>query len=245
MTDLLHGRRTGAAPSFRDEYVELIRIVLLSGLVVGVLVAGPALRLSMFVLRLTSPDTVIGVESDDGFIIGEVTFGGTYNLFMLSAALGIIGAAVYVLVSPWLIGPQWFRSFTFAFTAGVFVGSAVIKDEGVDFHVLEPTWLAIGMFVAVPALMAAVVPVVVDTVATRGATTETWLAVVLLQTAFFLSAIASVVVALVMAPGLAVRRTLLEPIQRSAIAMWLIRAAFMFFPVAGTILLAQDIRALT
>ena len=39
----------------------------------------------MLVLRITSPDSVHGIESDDGFTIGQVTLGGTYNLMQLGA----------------------------------------------------------------------------------------------------------------------------------------------------------------
>lgn len=244
MTELLHGRRAGEQPAIRGEFLELVRIVLLSGLLVGALVAGPAMRLSMLLLRVTSPDTVIGIESDDGFTIGEFTLSGTYNLFMLGAALGVLGAAIYVLVSPWLIGPGWFRSFTFAFTAGVFVGAAVIQDDGVDFRILEPTWLAIGLFVAVPALMGAVLPRVVDEVAARDATRGSWIAIGVLQAVFFLSAPINAIIVVAIAAGLALRRALLDPIRRSHVAMWLFRAAFMFFPVAGAIMLTQDIRTL-
>ena len=244
MTELLHGRRAGEQPAIRGEFLELVRIVLLSGLLVGALVAGPAMRLAMLLLRVTSPDTVIGIESDDGFTIGEFSLSGTYNLFMLGAALGVLGAAIYVLVSPWLIGPGWFRSFTFAFTAGVFVGAAVIQDDGVDFRILEPTWLAIGLFVAVPALVGAVLPRVVDEVAARDATRGTWIAIGVLQAVFFLSAPINAIIVVSIAAGLALRRTLLDPIRRSLVAMWLFRAAFMFFPVAGAIMLTQDIRTL-
>ena len=142
------------------------------------------------------------------------------------------------------IGPGWFRTFTFAFTSGVFVGALVIKDEGVDFHILEPTWLAIGLFVAVPALVGAAVPRMVDEVAARAPTRGSWIAVVMLQVVFFLSAVSSVIVALVMAPGVAVRRVLLAPVQRSHVAMWVFRAAFMLVPVAGVIMLREDIRSL-
>jgi len=244
VTELLHGRRTGEQPVYRGEFLELVRIVLLSGLLVGAFVAGPAMRLAMLLLRVTSPDTVIGVESDDGFTIGELTFSGTYNLFMLGAALGVLGAAIYVLVSPWLIGPGWFRSFTFAFTAGVLVGAAVIQDDGVDFRILEPTWLAIGLFVAVPALVGAVLPRVVDEVAARDATRGSWIAIGVLQAVFFLSAPINAIIVVAIAAGLALRRSLLDPIRRSHVVMWLFRAAFMFFPVAGAIMLAQDIRTL-
>ena len=59
----------------------------------------------MLVLRLTSPEAVVGRETDDGFVIGQVTVAGTYNLLVLGAAVGFIGAAAYVAVAPWLVGP--------------------------------------------------------------------------------------------------------------------------------------------
>lgn len=57
-----------------------------------VVVVGVGSRLAMFVLRLTSPDNAHGVVNDDGFVIGQVTLSGTYNLLNLGAAVGVIGA---------------------------------------------------------------------------------------------------------------------------------------------------------
>ena len=54
----------------------------------------------MLLLRLTSPDRVNGIRSDDDFVIGRFTLSGTYNLLMLGAAVGIVGAGVYRLVRP-------------------------------------------------------------------------------------------------------------------------------------------------
>lgn len=227
-----------------NEYVELARIVLLSGLFVGVVIALPFLRLSMFALRLTSPDSVIGVQSDDDFTIGEFTLSGTYNLGVVGASVGVLGAAVYVLVSPWLIGSRWLRAFTFAFTAGVFVGAQIITDVGVDFRVLKPTWFAIALFVAVPLAVGAVIPWVVDKVATRGPSRNSWIVIVVLQAAFFLSAPISLVICVVLGAGLLARRAALELIQRSIAAMWAIRAAFMIVPVSGTLGLVGDLQDL-
>ena len=71
-----------------------LRVIIVAGIPVGVLVAGFGSRLVMLVLRVTSPDGVRGVTSDDGFTIGDVTLTGTYNLLLLGATVGIIGAAV-------------------------------------------------------------------------------------------------------------------------------------------------------
>ena len=84
--------------------------MVVAGVPLGVLVAGLGGRLVMLVLRLTSPDAVQGIETDDGFVIGEVTLGGTYNLLVLGAAVGVIGAAAYIAVAPWLVGPSPVRA---------------------------------------------------------------------------------------------------------------------------------------
>ena len=98
----------------------------------------------MLILRLTSHPRVIGIQSDDDFTIGRFTLCGTYNLLVLGAAFGIIGAAVYQWVRPWLIGPQWFRYLTVGLASGAVVGSMLIHADGIDFRALTPTWLAIG-----------------------------------------------------------------------------------------------------
>ena len=70
---LVHGRRPGSVPTYGQELLELIRIAVVAGVSVGILVIGFGSRLAMFVLRVTSPAYVVGIESDDGFEIGRVT----------------------------------------------------------------------------------------------------------------------------------------------------------------------------
>lgn len=110
---IVHGRKSGEQPTSAQELAELLRIIVLAGVPVGGVVIGGGSRLAMFLLRLTSPDSVIGVESDDGFRIGQFTFLDTYNLLNLGGALGIVGAAACVATATWLAGPQcsgWSRS---------------------------------------------------------------------------------------------------------------------------------------
>jgi hypothetical protein len=93
-----------------------------------------------------------------------VTLAGTYNLLLIGAAVGIIGAAVYQLVRPWLIGPHWFRRLTVGLASAVVVGSMLVHSDGIDFTVLQPTWLAVGLFVMLPACFGVVIGVAVDAV---------------------------------------------------------------------------------
>lgn len=158
---------------WRNCVLERMRVVIVAGIAVGFLFAGVVSRLAMLLLRLTSPDRVIGIESDDGFTIGQVTLSGTYNLLLLGAFTGIAGVGAYRLVAPWLIGPLWFRRLTTGLGAGIVVGSMLIHSDGVDFRVLKPTWLAIGLFIVVPGLFGVLIGPVVDAVGRPDSWTRT------------------------------------------------------------------------
>lgn len=160
-----------ASPAWTPaDALERLRVIVLVGVVTGALVGGVGGRLAMLVLRLTSPDSVVGVTSDDGFEIGQVTLGGTYNLLLVGAGFGVLGAALHGLVAPWLIGPRWFRHVTVALGSGAVVGGMLVHTDGIDFTVLQPTWLAIGLFVAIPALFGGLVGLELE----RFARDRTW-----------------------------------------------------------------------
>jgi hypothetical protein len=142
--------------------LDRVWVLLVAGALTGAVVVGIGGRLAMLLLRLTSPDSVHGVVSDDGFVIGDVTLAGTYNLVATGAGLGLFAAAAYTWVAPWLMGPRWFRRVTCALGAGAVVGSLLINDDGVDFTKLEPTWLAVALFIAIPATFGALIGVAVD-----------------------------------------------------------------------------------
>ena len=133
-------------------FLATMRVIIVAGVAGGVVLVGLGSRLAMLLLRVTSPDHVRGIESDDGFTIGELTLAGTYNLLNLGAAVGILGAFVYRRVAPWLIGPRWFRRVTTGSAAGAVGGSMLIHADGIHFTLLGPLWLAIALFIALPAV---------------------------------------------------------------------------------------------
>ncbi len=243
-----------AAQDARDgqfrRIVELMRVLIVGGIPVGVVVVGVGSRVAMFVLRVTSPDKVNGVESDDGFTIGELTLGGTYNLLQLGAAVGIIGAGAYMLVAPWLIGPRWFRHVTTGLAAGVVGGSMLVHADGIDFTLLKPTWFAIGLFIALPALFGVALPMSVDAVgrpdswSARGR--RRWLLVVVSVGLFPVTivllpfAAAAVVVCVYLRNVGVVQR-----VRQVALTTVLIRAVWLLIAVAGLVALIGDIRALS
>jgi hypothetical protein len=200
-------------------------------------------------LRLTSPHAVRGVQSDDDFTIGKVTLSGTYNLLLLGAAVGIIGAAAYQWVRPWLLGPWWFRRSTTALGSGVVVGSMLLHSDGIDFHVLKPTWLAIGLFIAVPALFGLAIGPAVDRVGRQGSWTtrgrKRWVLPVALVVLFPPTLFVLVVSTVVLAVWL-VYRTIppVEMLRASTVYGVVMRSIWLVIAMSGLVALVEDITAI-
>jgi hypothetical protein len=141
---------------------EVQRVLIVASVSVGIIVAGLGGRLVMFALRLTSRVEVRGVTIDNCFTIGLFTLACSYQLMLIGAAVGLIGAAGYCAVRPWLVGPWWLRRLMTGLVAAAVVGSMLVHADGVDFTVPQPTWFAVGSFVAFPAVFAVVLGTVVD-----------------------------------------------------------------------------------
>lgn len=235
---------------WRDRVLERMRVLIVAGIATGVIVVGIGSRLAMLLLRVTSPERVNGLQSDDDFTIGKVTLAGTYNLMLLGALVGLIGFAVYRLVRPWLVGPQWFRRLTMALASGAVAGSMLVHADGIDFTVLKPTWLAIGLFVALPALFAVAIGVTVDSVSRP----ESWTArgrwrwlLPIVVVACFPVMVLFLAFALVPVGIWALARDADLPSEIRSVR-WLpnvVRAAWLSIAVAGLVSLLGDVNSLT
>lgn len=243
----MDGHVAGAPVPVRSDVSERLWVLIVAGIPTGVLVAGVGSRLAMLVLRLTSPDEVVGVTSDDGFEIGRFTLGGTYNLLMLGAVVGVIGAAAYRAVQPWLLGPTWFRRLTVAAGSGAVVGSMLVHADGIDFRFLKPTWLAIGLFVALPALFGAVIGVVVDRVSAIAVSHgwRRWVVPTVLVAAFPVAIVVVAIAAVVLAVWVPVRHGLGSAGGLPKPAGLGVRAVWLLIALAGLAALVGDVRALT
>lgn len=241
-----HGPNRSTSQMMLASITDEVRILIVAGVVYGAVVAGLGSRLAMFLLRVTSPGSVVGLQSDDDFTIGRFTVGGTYNLLVIGALAGIIGAGVYRLVAPWLIGPAWFQRMTTGVAAGAVVGAMLVHADGIDFRVLKPTWLAVGVFVALPAVFGTFIGPVVDRVARPASWTRrgrrVWMLPVVSVLAFpptvILVSFASVFVTVL----LVLRET--EGVRRLRVSIsygLAVRAVWLGVAVLGLLSLIQDI----
>ena len=133
----------------------------LAGLLAGVVWGGVGGRLAMRVLVLTSDERVRGLTSDDGFEIGVVS-ASTIVLLIFTAVLGTIGGFAYGLLRVLLRGPTWLVAIAVAIAVASGEGALFVTADGIDFQVLEPLWLAIGLFVLIGAAWGATVVVVTE-----------------------------------------------------------------------------------
>ena len=131
------------------------------GALLGLLVGGVGGRLAMMLLARLNPE-VTGLISDDGFRMGQFTVSDTVNLLLFGTLLGVVGAGVYALLRGLRIGPRWFQILSIAAGPAVVIGAPIVHTDGVDFRLLEPTWLAIGLFVAIPGVYAALLTVLAE-----------------------------------------------------------------------------------
>lgn len=234
---------------FRRDLGEGVRLLVVAGIPVGVLVAGLGSRLAMLLLRATSPDSVRGIQSDDDFTIGRFTLAGTYNLLVLGAAVGLIGAAAYQWVRPWLLGPWWFRRLTTALGSGVVVGSLLVHADGIDFTVLKPTWLAIGLFIALPALFGLAIGPSVDRVGRPGSWTtrglKRWVMPIVLVVLFPPTLVFLAFATVVLGAWLMIRKEPgIEKLRASSAYGLVVRTLWLIVATLGLIALVNDITAI-
>jgi hypothetical protein len=148
--------------------VRLLSATVVIGALSGALIGGVGGRLAMRLLFLTTGDAVKGVQSDDGFEIGRFTAADTLGLLLVTTALGVIAAIVYLVARPF-VAPLGRNAIpAMAALYGVLGGAMLVHRGGVDFTRLKPVLLAIALFLAIFAGFGATVAHFVNRAAATG-----------------------------------------------------------------------------
>jgi hypothetical protein len=120
-----------------------------AGVIAGVLTFGLGGRLAMRILAATSGDSAQGLLTDAEERVGEITFGGSLG-FVIFVGLfgGVVGGLVFVALRRWLPGRAWAAGLAlgvlFLFAARL----DPLDPSNVDFDILSPDLLAVGLFLA-------------------------------------------------------------------------------------------------
>ena len=109
----------------------------LAGVVSGFLVAGVGGRLAMRLIAMVAPDNRIGLRTEGGAIVGEVTLSGTVDfLAFIGLGFGAFAATLLVAMWPWL--SRWsphLRPLALGAFALAVGGIDVIEPENPDFFI--------------------------------------------------------------------------------------------------------------
>jgi uncharacterized membrane protein len=98
--------------------------------------------------------------------MGRVTLSGSLNLAVLYTVFGVILGLLYALARRFL--PRRGRIAVWAGVTGALGGAAFVHTSGIDYLVLDPLWLAIAFFVALPTLAGLCVAWLVERIEARG-----------------------------------------------------------------------------
>lgn len=140
------------------------RIILaggIAGAAAGLLWGGIGGRIAMRVVFLTSDPAVGGLQSDDDFTIGVIS-SSTVFLLMFTTIIGaILGSGAAVLRSALRTGTRT-AAIGFGLAAGAFIGGLIVHADGIDFRLLDPLFLTVGLFILIPAGAAVTGVVLID-----------------------------------------------------------------------------------
>lgn len=119
-----------------------------AGALMGALWVGVLGRVVMAVIARANPGAR-GLRSDDDFVIGQFTVGGSLNFLVLGIGIGTAGGAVYLVLRGLRIGPQWFQLLSVTLGPAVVGLAMLVHPTGLDFTLLRPLLLSVGLFAIV------------------------------------------------------------------------------------------------
>jgi hypothetical protein len=126
---------------------ELAIVVVGSG-IAGALVGGLGSRLVMRLAALAAPE-VRGALTENGNVVGEITFQGTVALMIFAGlSSAVFGAGAFVVLRPWLPRRTVPRGLVFGAFLLALTGAAVVDKGNADFVILGDRLLNVTMFSA-------------------------------------------------------------------------------------------------
>jgi hypothetical protein len=131
------------------------------GAAAGLVWGGIGGRIAMRVVFLTSNERVRGLTSDDGFEIGTFS-GATFALLILTTVVGGMAGFGVGIIRMVTSGPTWAVAIGTAVASASIAGAIIVHTDGVDFRLLDPLWLTVGLFVLIPGLWGATVVVATE-----------------------------------------------------------------------------------
>lgn len=143
------------------------------GAFVGLIVAGGGSRVAMRLIALADDREDVGLSTEGGDLVGEVTLEGTLFVLFAGLVLGIVGSFLCLGLRRWLPEQALFRALCFALIILGLGLTATINGNDGDF-VFVNTAVSIGAFACVLLVYGMLVPTLVDRLAPRTASGSRW-----------------------------------------------------------------------
>ena len=170
---------TGPTRSRSEDARYVAWLILLAvgvGAIVGVVIGGVGGRLAMFVLRLGSNGSVRGLDTDDGFEIGQFT---SATIFLLTVTAGLGGAAGIAYLAARNGLPRRGRALIVGAFVAVVSGASTLDPYSLDFTILDPKPFAVASFILLPGVAAFVIAVVIERLLNLEPWSRRWLTILL------------------------------------------------------------------
>jgi hypothetical protein len=121
----------------------------LAGLITGVLVGGVLGRVVMRISGFTAGPTLVGVTTENGNRVGDITFGGTIAIVMfVGLPFGLLGGIVFAIVEPWLRRARPWHGVAYGAGLLLAIGFIVLDPSNFDFTRFGLPLLNVAMFAA-------------------------------------------------------------------------------------------------
>ena len=125
----------------------------IAGIFVGLLVAGLGGRLVMRLATILHEDTV-GLRTENGAVIGDITFSGTLALMVFSGlGMGLVAGTIWVIVDPWIPGGGLVRALLTAFAAIALGLPSLVQRTNPDFLLLAYDPLVVVLLIVLIGLV--------------------------------------------------------------------------------------------
>lgn len=136
--------------SAAEDALIVLTSTLSAGVTAGLLVAGFGGRLLMRVLGATSGDAAQGRLTEADETVGEITFGGTIGFVIFVGLIAPVAASfVYIALRRILPHTAWLSGLVFGCLLLATIGiDDPLSPDNVDFRILTPLPLAIGLVIA-------------------------------------------------------------------------------------------------
>jgi hypothetical protein len=158
-----------ATPVARSALLRELGVAAIAGSIAGILVGGIGGRVAMRISGAMSDQALVGLaRTDNGNVLGEITFGGTLALLIFVGFFaGVLGGIFYTAVRPWLRPLGRWAGLAFGLALLAAAGSLVLDPFNIDFRKFGVPVVNVLLFAALFPLFGIAHMLLADTIERR------------------------------------------------------------------------------